>query len=257
MENISGNLKVITWNCNMAFRKKYQNILSCKPDLLIVPECEHPDKFKDCFYSNYEWIGNNKNKGLGVFSFNGIKLSVHKSYCEDFKYVLPIEVIVNNKNIMNLIAVWAQKNDELDTKRRYIGNVWCALNHYKELLETPIIIAGDFNWNVIWDNGKYKLYGTLTDIINLLGEYGIHSTYHSIPDAIFGTNTIFGYEKDPTLFLHKNKDEPYHIDYIFASGYFIDEIESCFVGKRGDWIALSDHMPIFAEYKQQNSKIKY
>jgi exodeoxyribonuclease III len=83
----------------------------------------------------------------------------HKSYCEDFKYVLPIEVTVNNEKIMNLIAVWAQKNDEKDTKRRYIGNVWCALNHYKELLETPTIIAGDFNWNVIWDNNSnYSAY---------------------------------------------------------------------------------------------------
>lgn len=33
-------MKVITWNCNMAFRKKDANILSYKPDLLIVPECE-------------------------------------------------------------------------------------------------------------------------------------------------------------------------------------------------------------------------
>ncbi|OEU42968.1 hypothetical protein BGV40_06545 [Methanosarcina sp. Ant1] len=244
------NLKVVTWNCNMAFRKKYQNILSHEPDLLIIPECEHPDNFKEIFYSDVVWIGNNKNKGLGVFSFNGIRISLHKSYCEDFQYVLPIEVTVNNEKIMNLIAVWAQKNDEKDTKRRYIGNVWCALNHYKELLETPIIIAGDFNWNVIWDNDKYRLYGTLTDVINLLEQYGIHSTYHSIPDVIFGTNTIFGYEKDPTLFLLKKKEKAYHIDYIFTSPNFINSIGSCFVGKYKDWIALSDHMSLFAEYRQ-------
>jgi exodeoxyribonuclease III len=114
------NLKVITWNCNMAFRKKYQNILSHEPDLLIIPECEHPEKFKDTFYSDVVWIGNNKNKGLGVFSFNDIRISLHKSYCEYFKYILPIEVTVNNEKIMNLIAVWAQKNDEKDTKRAAI-----------------------------------------------------------------------------------------------------------------------------------------
>jgi len=116
------------------------------------------------------------------------------------------------------------------------------------LLQAPIIIAGDFNWNVIWDNDKYKLYGTLTDVINLLEQHEIHSTYHSIPDVLFGTNTIFGYEKDPTLFLLKNKEKTYHIDYIFTSKNFIEKIDSCRVGKYKDWIGLSDHMPVFAEF---------
>ena len=30
----------------MAFRKKADFILTYKPDILIVPECEHPDKLK-------------------------------------------------------------------------------------------------------------------------------------------------------------------------------------------------------------------
>jgi exodeoxyribonuclease-3 len=216
--------------------------------ILVIPECEHPENFNDAFYSDVVWIGNNNKKGLGVFSFNNIKMSLHKSYCEEHKYILPIEVIINNKKSMNLIAIWAQNNDE-DPKRRYIGNVWCALNYYKDLLKESIIIAGDFNWNVIWDNDKYPLYGTLTDTINLLRQYDIHSTYHSIPDMIFGTNVVFGYEKDPTLFLLKKKEKAYHIDYIFTSKNFINIIESCFIGKYKDWISLSDHMPILTEFK--------
>lgn len=232
----------------MAFRKKHKNVLSYRPDLLIVLECEHPDNFKDNFYSDAVWIGNNENKGLGVFSFNDIKISMHKSYCEEFKYILPVEVTINNKKIMDLIAIWAQ-NDVEDPKRRYIGNVWCALNYYKDLLEMPIIIAGDFNWNVIWDNDKSSLYGTLTDVINLLKQNNIQSVYHSVPDVVFGTNTNFGYEKDPTLFLLKKKEKAYHIDYIFTSQSFVENLKSCIIGRYQDWIALSDHMPIFAEFK--------
>ena len=37
-------MRIITWNCNMAFRKKAEFILTYEPDILIVPECEHPDK---------------------------------------------------------------------------------------------------------------------------------------------------------------------------------------------------------------------
>jgi hypothetical protein len=136
----------------MAFRRKYKNILSFNPDIVVIPECENPTNFKEHFYSDYKWVGDNKNKGLGIFSFNDFKISLHESYCPEFKYVLPLKVQINNKKIINLIAVWAQDND--DPKRRYIGNVWCALNYYKNLFIEPIIIAGDFNWNVIWDKSK-------------------------------------------------------------------------------------------------------
>ncbi|HQD10259.1 MAG TPA: hypothetical protein PLQ65_11385, partial [Flavihumibacter sp.] len=37
-------MKIITWNCNMAFRKKADLMLAQQPDILVVPECEHPDK---------------------------------------------------------------------------------------------------------------------------------------------------------------------------------------------------------------------
>jgi endonuclease/exonuclease/phosphatase family metal-dependent hydrolase len=87
-------------------------------------------------------------------------------------------------------------------------------------------------------------------VINFLEQYGIYSTYHSIPDAIFGTNTVFGYEKDPTLYFFKNREKSYHIDYIFTSQSFIDNLESCRIGNYKDWIALSDHVPVIAEFRQ-------
>jgi hypothetical protein len=42
-------MKAITWNCNMDFIKKLKRILYYKSDLLIVPECEHSENFKDTF----------------------------------------------------------------------------------------------------------------------------------------------------------------------------------------------------------------
>ncbi|PAV10863.1 hypothetical protein ASJ81_12075 [Methanosarcina spelaei] len=233
-------MKIITWNCNMAFRKKYKHILPFDPDLLIVSECEHPDKFSDKFYDDILWIGDNRNKGLGVFSFNDFEIAVHESYCENYRYVLP--VTVNGSEAMNLIAVWSQNNIE-DPGRRYIGEVWKSLNYYKELFRFPTVIAGDFNWNVIWDQGneKYPLYGTLTDVINLLEQFDIFSMYHTF------TNSEFGIEREPTLYFRKNRKTPYHIDYIFAPSDLVARGKSFSVGKYEDWISLSDHMPLIAE----------
>lgn len=55
----------------MAFRNKAAVILNLKPDILIIQECEHPDKL--IFNTNtpkpndVKWFGRNKNKGLGIF----------------------------------------------------------------------------------------------------------------------------------------------------------------------------------------------
>ena len=35
---------VVSWNCNMAFRKKYEKILRYDPDIVVVQECENPPK---------------------------------------------------------------------------------------------------------------------------------------------------------------------------------------------------------------------
>ncbi|RAK10302.1 hypothetical protein C8C77_10818 [Halanaerobium saccharolyticum] len=55
----------------MALRKKKEYVLELDPDLLIVQECENPAK-KGSWqeFSNYIWIGDNNNKGIGVFSRN-------------------------------------------------------------------------------------------------------------------------------------------------------------------------------------------
>jgi exonuclease III len=233
-------MRIATWNCNMAFRKKYEQVLPYEPDLLIVPECEHPDKFNTKFYDHVLWIGENKNKGLAVFSFNDIEITIHEAYCENYRYILPVKV--GNNKAINLIAVWSQNNKE-DPRRRYIGEIWQSFNYYKDLFKSPTIIAGDFNWNVIWDeeHASYPLHGTLTDVINLLKPFEIFSMYHTL------TNVNFGTEKDPTLYFRKNRKTPYHIDYIFAPVNFINSGKSISVGKYEDWISLSDHMPLITE----------
>ena len=40
-------MKIVTWNCKGAYRKKHSILIkSFDPDIWIIQECEHPDKFK-------------------------------------------------------------------------------------------------------------------------------------------------------------------------------------------------------------------
>ena len=53
----------------------------------------------------------------------------------------------------------------------------------------------------------------------------------------------FGLEETPTFYMHRNKNKPYHIDYIFSKKEI--EIKNIIVGIFSHWIDYSDHMPIF------------
>jgi exonuclease III len=61
-------MKIVSWNCNGAFRKKFEIIQSLAPDIMVIQECEDPEQSSDKQYkswaNNFLWLGANKNKGI-------------------------------------------------------------------------------------------------------------------------------------------------------------------------------------------------
>lgn len=59
-------MKLISWNCQGAFRIKAIHFLEINPDILVIQDCEHPDKLT--FNSPTQrpsdvlWIGDNEQK---------------------------------------------------------------------------------------------------------------------------------------------------------------------------------------------------
>lgn len=231
-------MTIITWNCNMAFRKKAAFILKYQPDIIIVPECEHPDKLKFTtgtpLPNDIIWYGTNAHKGLGVFSYSTFKFKLLECHNPAFKNILPIAV-TGGKIDFTLFAVWANNPDDKDGV--YITQVWKALHYYEPLLkEKKIILAGDFNSNTIWD--KPRREGNHSTVVKKLESKKIFSTYHLFHKQIQGE------EADPTLFMYRHKDKPYHLDYCFASLYFTKRLIDVRIGKHKDWKHLSDHTPL-------------
>ena len=235
-------MRIITWNCNMAFRNKASLILALKPDILIVPECEHPDKL---IYpagtlrpSDTLWFGENRNKGLGIFSYSEFRFKVLDLHNENFKTVVPISVS-NAHFSFTLLAIWA--NNPKDPDGQYVTQVWKAIAHYNSIISgSKTILIGDFNSNTIWDRPKRE--GNHSSVVQSLEKKGIVSTYHS------HFNQIQGKEKHPTLYLYRHRDRPYHIDYCFASSDLVKHLQSVEIGRFKAWAKYSDHVPVIVTF---------
>jgi exonuclease III len=230
--------KLATWNCNMAFRKKKGRILQHDPDILVIQECENPDvrgEWQE--FSDWIWVGENDHKGLGIFSRSGISLESAGVNGRGGRFTIPIRT----DSSIDVIGVWAM-NEEQNPARRYIGQVYTALQDYRDFIDSKTVIAGDFNWNVIWDESpKSPLCGDFSDTVDILNGCGLRSSYHALKSSNFGD------EGDPTFFMHKKRDRNYHIDYIFIPGQMVESAVDFSIGKYDNWIDVSDHVPVMIE----------
>lgn len=224
-------MRVVSWNCNGAFRKKYKHIQKLDADIYVIQECEdscivNDTEFKE-FANNYIWRGN-KNKGLGIFAKNNI--CVEKNDWNSFGLEWFLSCIINGK--INLIALWGCGN--------YIEDICVYFNIYEDKIKDldDVLICGDFNSNVCWDNKSKNR--THESLVKRLEDYGLESCYHVTRKEKQGNENM------PTFYMYRKEEKSYHIDYSF---YYKDKIDSFDVGKYDEWTSLSDHMPIVLDIK--------
>lgn len=226
----------------MAYRNKAKAILKYAPDIVIVPECECKEKLifppRVPKPNDMLWFGSNPHKGLGIFSYSRFTLRQLDAYNPEFKLVVPVEVTDGEQTLL-IYAIWA--NNPQDPEGPYVTQVWKAIKYYDEHLKpTQTILLGDFNSNTIWD--KPRREGNHSTLVKLLEQKDIHSVYHH------HFKQEQGKELHPTLYLHRNKLKPYHIDYCFASGDLISRLRSVEIGNHRKWCKWSDHVPVVVQF---------
>ena len=226
-------MRLTAWNCNQAFRWKQQHLLDLEPDIAVVPECEHPEAKGDwSAWTDWRWTGDDQHRGLGVFTRNGVAISDTTKIAEA-DHFLHVET-----DAVDVLAVWAMTNKE-NPRQRYIGQLHTALETHPELVDGETVVAGDFNWNVTWDESPNSpLCGDFADVRAPLNQNGVCSAYHAV------CSDEFGEETKATFHMHKKEDRPYHIDHAFAPGHRIGQETEVRVGRYDDWIGASDHMPL-------------
>ncbi|SMC87060.1 endonuclease/exonuclease/phosphatase family protein [Cellulophaga tyrosinoxydans] len=235
-------MKILTWNCNGALRNKLDDIIALNADINVIQECENPAKIKQSAYTewaeNYLWIGDSKNKGIGIFAKKNINLK-QLEWSDNYKdHKVKHFLACRINDDFDIIAVWNHSNNS--PTFAYIGQFWKYLQINKSNLKKCIIL-GDFNSNAIWD--KWDRWWNHSDVVGELKHIGIESLYHKF------FNEIQGNERLPTFFLHRKLEKPYHIDYVFGSAEFTTTLKYLEIGKIDSWLTKSDHLPITCEFE--------
>lgn len=230
-------MKILTWNCNGGFRNKLHLFRQIDADIFVIQECENTAQAQRIYQEwlpNYQWKGANINKGLAIFAkldFPLVSLDWEDNGLELF---LPVGV-----NDLYFIAIWTKQANS--PTFQYIGQLWKYLQLHRDKLEgQSTILCGDWNSNTKWD--VWDRWWNHSDVVKQLESLNIVSVYHQIH------NEKQGYETQPTFYMQRKLDKPYHIDYLFSSKKLFDR--SCSkvdVFDRETWLQYSDHLPILFE----------
>jgi exonuclease III len=228
-------MKVVSWNCNGAFRKKYHAIDPIGADLIIVQECEDPARSTKAYREwaqSYVWHGDNKNAGIGIFVRSDLQVERLDWDDNGLQSFLPCRV----DDQFILLVVWTKKADSPNFG--YIGQLWKYLQLHKNALAAgPFLLCGDLNSNTCWD--QWDRRWNHSDVVRELEEVGAHSLYHRFFEETQGN------ESRATLFHKRNRTKPYHVDYAFATASLRScDDHSVEVGTPELWIEISDHMPL-------------
>lgn len=237
-------MRLVAWNCNMALPRKAEALLRLKPDVAAISECAKPDILAmhgstDWIEADPVWIGDNPNKGLGVFTFNGYSSSLSEPYFPTLKYIAPVHI--NGPINFNMLAVWAQN---VSIRKNQPDPLSRALTKYRDgFLNGDVVVAGDLNNNAIWDKPGWRI-NHMTKVA-ILEKMGLVSVYHEL------TGELNGAETQPTHYWRdRAKDGPtYHIDFVFVPTTWIPQVSNFTVGTFEDWCGskLSDHVPLILD----------
>ena len=71
-----------------------------------------------------------------------------------------------------------------------------------------------------------------------------------VEDTVILKGCEYGSEIDPTFFIHKKHDRPYHIDYVFLPREKVDSVVDFSVRTYDEWIEFSDHVPLTVDIEE-------
>ena len=178
-------------------------------------------------------VGENQYYGLGIFARGDVKLELVDLDDNGLRYFIPVRV----NDEFNLLGVWTNPDMDGNKSIHYPKEITKYYDEHKDsgFFNEDMIICGDFNCDVRLKGAHAK---NVHEVIEKLSECGLTDTYHYL------NNEKQGEESQPTFFMYRHLDKPFHLDHVFAKKGRIDDLQ---IGDGEKWIKLSDHLPLIFE----------
>ena len=229
---VSMRFRIATWNCYRGEAQSRAEFLwRLGAEIAILQECGQPE----AEHAVCGWNGPRPAQGVAILTTGRFQLAHSSAPLKAGTYGISGEV--SGPVDLRVMGIWAHRSRTPAIS--YVQSVLGTLGLHDDLLQQPVVIAGDFNSNAIW-NGTRKRINHAT-LVARLAEMGLVSAYHEF----FGES--HGSESRPTHYFLRDEGRPFHIDYCFVPREWIGAIRAVEVGSYLDWRDQSDHMPLIVE----------
>lgn len=233
-------LRIVSWNCNMALYQKFDRILSLRPDVAIIQECASPERDAARGWqppcTDRDWIGFNPDKGLGVFTFGGLRVRRSRAYSDAFALYLPVQIVGRFR--FRLLAAWLA--DARKIPAGATNDPLAAIRAYRRFLAAgPSVVAGDFN--LLPQQISRREGGRPgSSLVEWLAQLGLQNA-----------DELTGGSAGPLRRTHYHQRKPgrgFVVDYIFVPRRERPRLSAFAVCEPHGWLQWSDHVPLVAEF---------
>jgi len=235
-------MRLITWNCQMAFDKKRSVIDSLSPHVAVIQEISRSAQLlaEPNVSSLWRTPGKSESKGLAVLGFGGWTVEPLPAPV-DLPWILPCSVHQpDGRHWANLLAVWTHKSKG-DSRPAYAEQFHRAIDVWAEIISaSPTLMVGDLNASLQGLSREGQ-----EESLRRIAALDLVSAYHS------AMNVDHGSEPDMTLkWVGPGKRTYfYHCDFIFAprgmTSGLAASVHPLFL-LHDDHV--SDHQPVVADF---------
>lgn len=245
-----GAYRIAVWTVGAAIEKRYPKLVALSADLVVTARSGNEVRLLKAGCNDHSamaWIGRYPQRGLGILSFEQTfaKLEAGK-WDQRLEWIAPISV--NGPVAHQLMAVWAlnEKAQVAFKTNPPASQPIQMLRLYKKMLESPTVIAGDFNNNPVFHRNDPNW--DMLELISMLKAQGFVSAYHAFNDLDHGDP-----REQPTRFKPEIADilESHHTDYCFVPTDWLPALRNVQVGSPEVWfqnVRAEEHVPVVVDF---------
>lgn len=234
-------MRLVTWNCNEGFDRKFLHLLDLNFDIAVVTECgpfesgfdEASREVSAVLKLAVDQPGHTKH--IGVFAQEPWRVEP-LPLVPGQPWVLPVRVI--GPVDFTVLAVWALGREWVADRLSYAAQTARVVVDLLPEFDGPVVLAGDLNAPIAsspTDARRHK------ESARQLANRGLVSAFTAARGDVDPLT-------EPTLYHQRKFDRPFHIDHLFVPKEWTSDMDVT-VGKYAEWIATrrSDHVPVIAD----------